>query len=48
MGRYPRYELARAFRSLWISYRTPMQLIGNEDNGGIEIICSFLNKVITL
>lgn len=27
MGRQLRFELARAFRSLWISYRNPMQFI---------------------
>lgn len=35
MGRYLRYEIARAFRSLWISYRTPMQFIAapSDDSG---------------
>lgn len=37
-GRYLRYESARAFRSLWISYRSPTKFVpGGPDDQGISI-----------
>lgn len=47
MGRQLRFELARAFRSLWISYRKPMQFIPSsaDENGKFSQciqLCAFL------